>query len=354
MISAPGYRIKNPEQTKDLHPEFRQRGSLIEKKGEHYPETVLDPELISIPEQPAYSPVSTFFIEDFVNNYPFIDKLFAEINSSLAENGMVLGKAKTNRFYRKKYLQKKAGGRLCYFLMVLFHRVFPKLNRLFYKTYFLLTKGKQQWLSKTEVLGRLVKNGFDIYNIIEEENGELLFSGIKRRAPDYGKKFSYWPVFRMQRVGQNGKDLFVYKLRTMHPYAEYLQEYIKQQHGLEKSGKYLNDFRITSWGRFLRKCWIDELPMLVNLIKGDLKLVGVRPISGNFMKLYPEELKSFRNKFKPGLIPPYYADMPENFSQILLSERKYLQHYEKSPHRTDLKYFFLIARNILLKKARSK
>jgi len=151
----------------------------------------------------------------------------------------------------------------------------------------------------------------------------------------------------------NGKIIKVYKIRTMNPYAEYLQSFVFKRNNLKENGKFQNDFRITSWGRFLRKYWIDEIPMIINLIKGDIKLVGVRPLSRHYYELYSNYLKELRLKFKPGLLPPFYADMPKSLEDIMESEKAYLEAYEKNPFKTDLKYFFKIVSNIILRKARS-
>ena len=58
----------------------------------------------------------------------------------------------------------------------------------------------------------------------------------------------------------------------MYPYAEYLQEYIYHNNDLKKGGKFNNDFRVSTQGKFMRKFWIDELPMFKNLIVGDIKM----------------------------------------------------------------------------------
>ena len=94
--------------------------------------------------------------------------------------------------------------------------------------------------------------------------------------------------------------------------------------------------------------------MIFNLLKGDLRLVGVRPLSVSYFDKYPKDLQKLRINFKPGLIPPYYADMPKNFDEILLSERKYLNKKQKSPFLTDLIYFQRAFVNIVFKGARSK
>jgi len=58
--------------------------------------------------------------------------------------------------------------------------------------------------------------------------------------------------------------------------------------------------------------------------------------------------------FKPGLIPPFYKDLPKTLEEIIESERNYLNLYAKNPLRTDIKYFFAAMYNILFKRARSK
>ena len=131
-------------------------------------------------------------------------------------------------------------------------------------------------------------------------------------------------MIALPRVGKEGKMIKVYKLRTMHPYSEYIQDYVYKLHDLQDGGKFKNDFRITSWGAVCRKIWLDELPMLINFLRGDMKLVGVRPLSKQYFELYREDVRERRIKYKPGLIPPFYADMPADLEEIQASELKYL------------------------------
>ena len=100
----------------------------------------------------------------------------------------------------------------------------------------------------------------------------------------------------------------------------------------------------------MRKLWIDEIPMLFNLLKGDLKIVGVRPLSSHYISLYSDELRGERVKVKPGMIPPFYADLPETLDEIMASEDKYLKAYQKKRWRTDFYYGFTAVRNILSRK----
>jgi hypothetical protein len=61
-----------------------------------------------------------------------------------------------------------------------------------------------------------------------------------------------------------------------------------------------------------------------------------------------------RRMVKPGLVPPFYADMPKTLDDIIESEKRYIRSYLKSPIRTDINYFVQAFKNILIKKARSK
>ena len=85
-----------------------------------------------------------------------------------------------------------------------------------------------------------------------------------------------------------------------------------------------------------------------------MKLVGVRPLSETFFSVYPEDLKKARIKYKPGLIPPYYVDLPNSIEEVWESERKYLEKYKKNPIKTDLVYFIKSLNNILFHHAKSE
>ena len=140
----------------------------------------------------------------------------------------------------------------------------------------------------------------------------------------------------------------------MYPYSEFIQKDVFEENNLDASGKFLNDFRITSWGRILRKYFIDEIPQLYNWLRSDINLVGVRAISKHYYNLYPKDLQELRINFKPGLIPPYYADMPTTFDEIVESEVRYLQKKKEKPIITNMIYFVKALINIIFSGARSK
>ena len=208
-------------------------------------------------------------------------------------------------------------------------------------------------MSKSEIMGRLVSCGFKIIDITEFDGLTYIIS--KRiRAPYFDMAPSYGPIFNMKRVGKGGQIISVYKFRTMSPYSEYIQSIMIEDNKLDLGGKIKDDFRITFYGKFLRKYWIDELPMIINWFKRDLKIVGVRPLSEDYYSRYPADLQELRIKTKPGLVPPYYVDLPVTFEEICDSERNYLMQYFESPLKTDLVYFLKAVWNILIKRNRSR
>jgi lipopolysaccharide/colanic/teichoic acid biosynthesis glycosyltransferase len=243
-----------------------------------------------------------------------------------------------------------------YFIIIpfyfIFFRVFPKLA-ITKQIYFILTGGKNRVLSKAEVLGRLAFCG---YEVIEEKIIGYTAYFISRKINTISnEKFpSYGPIVKLKRVGYQGKRVYIYKLRTMYPYSEFIQGHIYRKYDLDTSGKFKNDFRITSWGKFFRSYFIDEIPQLYNWLIGDIKLIGVRALSEHYFGLYPPDIQELRVKSKPGIIPPYYADMPNSFDEILNSEKKYFLEKQKKPVSTDLKYLFKVFYNIAFRGARSR
>lgn len=124
----------------------------------------------------------------------------------------------------------------------------------------------------------------------------LLVIGILIRSDSKGPI-----IFAQKRVGLKGKEFKMYKFRSMVVNAEELKDKLKENN--EMSGpmfKMKDDPRITKIGKFIRKTSIDELPQLINVLKGDMSLVGPRPS-------LPKEVKEFepwmirRLEVKPGL-----------------------------------------------------
>ena len=95
-------------------------------------------------------------------------------------------------------------------------------------------------------------------------------------------------LFKQKRIGKNEKEFMLLKFRTMLELRD-------------ENGVYLPDTeRITKFGKFLRKTSIDELPSLINIIKGDMSLIGPRPLLVQYLPLYSEKQRH-RHDVRPGL-----------------------------------------------------
>ncbi len=289
-----------------------------------------------------------------LNDIRGINKIFFSINQKLPDDGVMVCCFETKSTRKSKILKKYPPiiNTVMYTVNYVLRRVLPKIfitRRLYYD----ITKGKNRILSKTEVMGRLYYAGFDVQNEIKVGGLQYIFA--KRIAqPNVITRKNYGPLIKLKRKGKSAQLFDVYKFRTMYPYSEYLQAYIYKKNSLRDGGKFARDIRITSLGAFMRKYWIDELPMLLNLLKGEMKIVGVRPLSNQYFSLYTPELQTLRTQFKPGLLPPFYADMPRTLDEIQASEMNYLNECKKNgTFFTDIKYFFKIVSTIIFKNARS-
>ena len=113
------------------------------------------------------------------------------------------------------------------------------------------------------------------------------------------------PVFfRQQRAGRYGKPFTMWKFRTMHPDAEAQLDSVKKSEGNEMSGpvfKLENDPRVFGFGNFLRRTSIDELPQLLNVLRGDMSLVGPRPLPLYEVDQFAKSEHRRRLSVKPGI-----------------------------------------------------
>lgn len=288
------------------------------------------------------------------NDISQLVQFFCAVNNKLETKGRFITCVETSTLRKERLYKKfpKGINSIYYVFDYLGKRVIPKLP-LTRNIYQFLTANRNRVLTSVEVLGRLSYCGFKI--IETKRIDKLLYITVEKIVDKVNlPSKNYGFLFKMERTGFKGETINVYKVRSMHAYAEYLQEYIYSQNQLSEIGKFKNDYRINVIGKLSRKLWLDELPMVYNLLKGDIKLVGVRPLSKHFLSLYKPNVKDRRSGFKPGLVPPYYADMPKSLDEVMESEMRYFDAHEKSPLRTDLAYFFKAANNILIKKARSK
>ncbi len=135
------------------------------------------------------------------------------------------------------------------------------------------------------------------------------------------------PFFTQERCGKNGKLFMVYKFRTMCPDAEQRLQALKQQNEMDGPVfKIKNDPRVTKVGKFLRSTSLDELPQLLNILKGDMSFVGPRPALPKEVAEYNETHK-LRLLVTPGLTCYWQIEPNRNsisFEGWMELDRKYI------------------------------
>lgn len=291
-----------------------------------------------------------------LNKIRHLNTLLNKSNEILDDGGYIWCHCRTAVLKRKLMMQRYPWGinYIIFTLHFLWHRVMPKL-RLTKWFYFWITKGKNRTYNRVEVLGRMYRAGFEV---VDEEfrHTEFFVLARKVKTPIWDDEPSESPLIKLKRIGKDGKLIEVYKFRTMYSYSEYLQPYVYEHNHLQKGGKFADDYRVTPWGRWMRKLWIDELPMFINFLRGEMKLVGVRPLSCHYFNLYTPEMQELRTKVKPGLLPPFYYEKqtPQTIEEVQVSERRYIEAYLIHPFLTDMKYFFGTIGNIIFRGKRSK
>lgn len=139
------------------------------------------------------------------------------------------------------------------------------------------------------------------------------------------------PVFFLQdRIGRDGRRFRIFKFRTMVTDAE-------------KAGTQItigDDPRITRSGRWLRRLRIDELPQLLNVIRGEMSIVGPRPEVPRYVELYTPDQRRIL-AFRPGLTSPAtieFSDESSLLSRQTDPERYYREHLIPAKIATDLDY----------------
>jgi exopolysaccharide biosynthesis polyprenyl glycosylphosphotransferase len=159
----------------------------------------------------------------------------------------------------------------------------------------------------------------------------ILFSPTLIVAAIAIKLTSPGPIFFMQeRIGLNKRRFKIFKFRTMVPNAEKLMAKLEVHN--EASGpvfKIKNDPRITPIGKFLRKSSIDELPQLLNVLYGDMSLVGPRPLPVRDYEGFNEDWQRRRFSVKPGITCLWQVNGRSgiSFNQWMLLDLQYMDEW---------------------------
>ena len=169
-------------------------------------------------------------------------------------------------------------------------------------------------------------------------------------------------LYKQQRVGENGKSFLLYKFRTMDVLSS---DDVHQEHYEKLSKKETiepsltpskpirieNDDRITNIGNFLRKTSLDELPNLINVLRGEMSIVGPRPLVKYESDLYGDYQK-IRNTVKPGITG---LAQIQGRLDLSLQERLYwdLKYVESRSIFVDVKIIFLTFYYVVTRKGAS-
>ncbi len=147
------------------------------------------------------------------------------------------------------------------------------------------------------------------------------------------------PIFFKQcRVGLNGKFFYLYKFRTMRYSAD-----------KDKKLATINDNRITKLGTFLRNYKLDELPQLINVLLGDISLVGYRPEIPYYVKQYTKEQRVIL-QYKPGIVDPATLVFSKFENEMLASSKNIEKEYIEKilPEKIKLNLIYAQKANFLL------
>ena len=165
-----------------------------------------------------------------------------------------------------------------------------------------LSESKVVLLNKDKIRSRFVYHSMKrLFDIVAATCGIVILSPLMIIIAVLIKAENHGPVFYKQvRVGKNGKTFKMYKFRSMIVNADKMLDKLKEQNDVDgPMFKMKDDPRITKVGNFIRKHSLDELPQLLNVIKGDMSLVGPRPALPSEVEKYPEFAKQ-RLLVKPG------------------------------------------------------
>lgn len=164
------------------------------------------------------------------------------------------------------------------------------------------------------------------------------------------------PIYKQRRVGRYGAPIDIYKLRTMVVGADDVEKHLtpEQVRQWETEHKVDDDPRITRIGRFLRRTSLDEIPQFWNVLKGEMSVIGPRPIEPDELKAYDDSVVEFLS-MTPG-ITGWWQTVSRNDAKYEDGERQELElfYVRNRSARIDVKVFFETFRAMFGKHASGK
>ena len=198
---------------------------------------------------------------------------------------------------------------------------------------------------KSKPVYEFIKRAIDIIGSVV---GLVLFSPFFLIISIAIKVTSEGPViFSHKRVGKNGKDIYIHKFRSMVKNAEELKAQFtpEQQAEYAANFKLENDPRVTPVGNFLRKTSLDEIPQLLNILTGDISIVGPRPVTEEETDTYGE-YKDMLLSIKPGLTGNWAANGRSNITYEKRQEME-IYYVENRSLGLDIKIIFKTALSVI-------
>ena len=204
---------------------------------------------------------------------------------------------------------------------------------------------------KSKVLYKIIKRTFDI--LVSIIGCIMLLPIMIIVKISYIISKDYNSIFYTQtRIGKNGKEFKLYKFRSMIPNAdEVLKQLLKQpkyKKEWDRNQKLENDPRITKMGRVLRKTSLDELPQMINVLKGDMSMIGPRPLVKGELGSHNGNHQIYES-VRPG-ISGWWA--VNGRSATTYEKRLELEYYycENCCLMLDIKCFFMTIKTVLCKR----
>jgi exopolysaccharide biosynthesis polyprenyl glycosylphosphotransferase len=175
---------------------------------------------------------------------------------------------------------------------------------------------------------RILKRLLDLMLIVVASPAWLVVSGLVALAIKFDGTDGNI-LYKQERVGENGKHFQMYKFRSMIPGAHRLKTELAEKEGQDlRFVKLKDDPRITPVGKFIRRTSLDELPNLINVIRGEMSLVGTRPPTPDEVELY-DDWHHQRLKTVPGITGMWQisgrSEVP--FDEVVLLDIYYIENW---------------------------
>ena len=175
----------------------------------------------------------------------------------------------------------------------------------------------------------------------------FLLIAILIKKEDHGNVF-----YKHKRIGHMNKDIYIYKFRSMTNKYKTFDEFYQtlsdeQKQEWDENFKLENDPRITKIGKFIRKTSLDELPQIINILKGDMSIIGPRPVVNDEIEKYGNQKAKFLS-IKPGLTGYWVANgrSATTYEDRIKLELYYIDHCSLL---LDIKIFFKTILSVLKK-----